>query len=116
MKKFNIVKKNEDFKKVIKNGRYYKNPCFVIYIYNNNLNHYRFGISVSKKLGNAVVRNKIKRQMRNIIDKYKNYYSNQLDYIIIVKKDYNMRSFNEVENNFLTILESIKKRRSKNEK
>lgn len=116
MKKINTVKKNEDFKKVIKKGRYYKNPCFVIYTYNNSLNHYRFGISVSKKIGNAVVRNKIKRQMRNIIDKYKNYYSNELDYIIIIRKDYNAKSFNEIENTFHNIIKSINKKRSQNEK
>lgn len=116
MKRINTVKKNDDFSKAIKKGRYYKHPYFVIYVYNNNLNRYRFGISVSKKLGNAVVRNKIKRQMRNIIDKYKNYYSNEVDYIIIIKKDYNINCFKEVESNFYTLIEKINMRRRKNEK
>lgn len=116
MKKINTVKKNEDFRKIIKNGKYYKNPFFVIYTYQNDFDYYRFGISVSKKVGNAVVRNKIKRQMRNLIDKYKNYYSKELDYIIIIRKDYNINSFSETEINFRTIMENINTRRRKNEK
>lgn len=107
MKKVNVVKKNDDFAKAIKKGRYYKHPYFVIYIYKNNFDKYRFGISVSKKLGNAVCRNKIKRQMRNIIDKYKNYYSNGLDYIIIIKDGYKKASFEQVENNYKLLIDKI---------
>jgi ribonuclease P protein component len=113
MKKLNTVKKNEEFTKVIKKGIYYRTPYFTIYNYPNQFNCYRFGISVGKKNGNAVTRNKIKRQFRNIIDKYKNNYSNNEDYIIIVKKDYSVNLFNEIEKLFYeSIIEINKKRRN----
>ena len=47
----------------------------------------RFGISVSKKLGNAVFRNKYKRIIRSIIDNYNKYYNNGEDYIIILRRE-----------------------------
>ncbi len=97
MKKINTVKKNDDFSKIIKTGKYYKTKYFVIYIKDNNLERYRFGISIGKKAGKAVTRNKIKRQLRTIIDKYKNDYPNGKDYIIIVKNCFIEASFSEIE-------------------
>ena len=57
MNKLHTVKKSNDFTKIIHSGKFVKNRCYVIYNKDNNLDHYWFGISVSKKLGNAVVRN-----------------------------------------------------------
>ena len=74
MNKYHTVKKNSDFYDSIHNGLYSKNNLFTIYLNKNGLDRYRFGISVSKKLGNAVHRNLYKRQARAIIDKYKKYY------------------------------------------
>ena len=56
-----------------------------MYTYDNNLNKYRFGICVSKKTGNAVVRNKLKRRVKDIIDKSALQFLNK-DYIIVLKK------------------------------
>ena len=49
MKKINTIKKNEDFLKVIKKGKYIKESCFTIYyVDNQNDNYYRFGLSIGK--------------------------------------------------------------------
>ena len=86
MKKEFRIKKNEDFQSIIKNRQSVVNQKFVVY-YRKNEEHLRVGISVSKKLGNAVVRNKIKRQVRmmvqEVFDKEK-----KMDYIIIVRNKY----------------------------
>ena len=59
------IKKNSDFQTIYKKGKSVANRQFVVYTYNNNENeHFRLGISVSKKLGNAVTRNRIKRAIR----------------------------------------------------
>ena len=58
MKKLYIVKTNRQFEDIITTGKCYKNKYFVIYNKDNNLKYDRFGISVTKKLGNAVFRNK----------------------------------------------------------
>ena len=94
MNKKNTVKKNEDFKKIIKNGSFFKTEYFIIYKLNSNLDHYRFGISVSKKNGSAVKRNRLKRQLREIIKKYEKLYKNK-DYIIIIRKEIEKFNFNK---------------------
>ena len=84
MKKVNIIKKNKDFQRIIKNNRCLLSKEFVIYLERTEINNYFFGISVSKKLGNAVIRNKLKRQIKSIIDK-KDYQKN-FNCIIILRK------------------------------
>ena len=58
MKKKEIVKKQIDFTNIIKKGNSYKSKYLVIYYKDNKLKMNRYGISVGKKLGNAVFRNK----------------------------------------------------------
>ena len=109
MRKINTIKKNEDFLKVIKKGKYIKENCFTIYyIDSKNDNFYRFGISIGKKVGKAFLRNKIKRQLREIIYKHKSLYKNGEEYIIIVKKEINDLSFSEIEDLFLICINKLK--------
>ena len=84
MKKRNIFKENKDFNKIIKENRGYKYKDFIVYVEKNTNDIYHFGFSVGKKIGTAVTRNKIKRQLRSIIDK--NDYQNNFNCIIIIIK------------------------------
>lgn len=97
MKKKYIVKENKDFVEIINKGKTVKGKSFIVHFKDNDLKYDRFGISVSKKLGNAVFRNKYKRKIRSIIDNYKKYYNNRKDYIIILKRSGTERSFQELE-------------------
>ncbi len=108
MKKINIVKNNREFNDIIKTGRYAKSKSLVIYYKENNLNIYRFGISVGTKIGNAVIRNRIKRQMRNIVDIYKKNYQIGRDYIIIVRNSYLDLNSEDAKNNFIELISKIK--------
>lgn len=105
MDRCHTVKKNFDFSYVIHNGHFFKNSSYVIYYKDNKRDYYRFGISVSKKLGNAVNRNKYKRQLRFIIDKYKKYYQNGYDYIIIIRNG--SIDFSKKDEDFLSLIEKI---------
>lgn len=116
MKKKYIVKEHVDFTAIIQHGRYYKSKYFVIYTKKNELDYYRFGISVGKKVGNAVVRNKVKRQMRMIIDNYKKNYQKSMDYIIIIKSNYVDGSFLEIKKSFEDIIDKMNKNNNKEQK
>jgi len=110
MKKINIVKDNKQFNSIIEKSKSYKNKNLVLYVEENNDNkYYRFGISVGKKIGNAVTRNKLKRQLRNIIDNNKKFYENNKDYIIIVRKNCLNASYSEINDSFKNIIEQCKR-------
>lgn len=83
MKKINIVKESRDFDRLINNFSPFRYKNFLLYIERKQEN-YRFGISVSKHICNAVGRNKIKRQIRNIISDYK--FQPDFNCIIIARK------------------------------
>lgn len=114
MKKINVVKENKDFAKIINQGKKCWNDTYSIYYSKNNYDKYRFGISVSKKIGNAVVRNKIKRQIRMIIDKNKKLYSNNKDYIIIVRRNYINLNYFDVEKKYVELIEKIEHTKENN--
>lgn len=106
MKKINIVKKNIDFERIIKNTKPFKTKEFLIFVEKKEMDNYHFGISISKKIGNAVTRNKIKRQIKNIIDK-KDYEKN-LNCIIIIRKEILNSNFQEMEKNLFFAFEKLK--------
>lgn len=65
-KKIISIRKNSDFKKVYNKGRNYWNRNLILYVRKNDLNYNRVGFSITKKIGNSVNRNLIKRRMKEI--------------------------------------------------
>lgn len=106
MKKINILKESYDFDRIIKNNKPYKYKDYIIYIERKEQKNCKFGFSVGKKIGNAVVRNKIKRQLKAIVDKKD--YQNNFNCIIIVGRGILTRSFIEMEQNLFKALEILK--------
>lgn len=98
MKKINIIKENEIYNEIIQNTKPFKYKDYIIYL-NKKDGIYQFGFSVGKKIGNAVKRNKIKRQLKSIIDKKS--YQNNFYCIIIVKKSILDKSYTDMENDLL---------------
>lgn len=95
MKKKEMIKSKKEFSNLIKNSNFFKTKDFVIYHKENDLSKTRFGIAISNKIGNAVTRNKLKRQTREIIDKLKTLFKNNTDYIIMIRKGSLDATFNE---------------------
>ena len=86
MKKKDTIKSQKEFSILIKTGRFINTKEYVIFYKEHNLEKKRFGLAISTKLGNAVTRNKLKRQTREIIDKLNSLFKNNKDYIIMIRK------------------------------
>lgn len=105
VKKINVVRENREFTRIIQKNKPFRYKDYVIYIDKRKPSVYKFGLSVGKKVGNAVVRNKIKRQLRSILDK--NDYKNNFDCIIIVGRGILKRSFLEMQDNLNFALKKL---------
>lgn len=103
MKKCEIIKKNTDFNDIINTGRFIKNKYYTIYYKDDVRDFPRFGLAVSKKCGNAVRRNKLKRQLRMIIDNHKNLFKKEKKYIIMVRKCICDISYQDMEANLVDL-------------
>lgn len=106
MKKNNRIKKSDDFLLTIKKGKTYRNEVYTVHIANNNLSYIRVGLSVSNKIGNAVTRNLIKRQVRSMCDSLMNYSEYSLDIVIVVRKPYLDGNFNDNKSHLCDLLKT----------
>ncbi len=104
MRKLYIVKTKEQFNDLIHKGKCQKNKYFVVYSQKNNLEYDRFGISVGKKIGKAVTRNKYKRKIRSIIDIYRKDYLKKEDYIIILRNRALTLNYQELSKELISLL------------
>ena len=106
MKVINRIKKSDDFLLTIKKGRVVRSDIFTIHVAGNKLAYTRVGLSVSTKLGNAVTRNRIKRQVRAMCDSLIDYNKQSLDIVIIVRKPYLDGKFDDNKSHLCDLLNS----------
>jgi ribonuclease P protein component len=99
-----IIKKNYHITDLISKRQSTANKYFIIYKNKNTIEHYRYAISVGKKYGNAVQRNKIKRQIRSIIYNISDSLKDNFDILIIIRPKTNVLTFFEIETNVKHVL------------
>ncbi|WP_423837264.1 ribonuclease P protein component [Tepidanaerobacter syntrophicus] len=110
MEDFNFLKKalrltkNLEFINVYKSGRRISSPFFVMYIKKNDLGYSRLGVSVSKKVGKSVVRNKIKRQIKEIIRKNYDFINSGWDIVFSVKPAAVQLNYAQIEKEIISLL------------
>ena len=105
MKKRNVLKNNYDFNNIIKNNKPFKYKYLVVYLERTETKNYKFGLSVGKKIGNAVVRNKYKRVLRDIISKMD--YQNNFNCIIILSKGVLNFKYNDIYNDIEYVFKKL---------
>lgn len=103
MKFSESLKKNSYFQNVYKNGKSYANRYFVMYVLENNLAGNRLGISVSKKVGNSVIRHHITRLVREAYRLHEEMFNSGLDIVIIARVSAKNVSYHETEQAILRL-------------
>lgn len=91
------LRKNKDFQSVFQSGKSCANKYFVMYVSTNNLGINRFGVSVSKKIGNSVVRHRMKRLLKECFRLQEDMFNSSLDIVVIVRKGADSLDYGEVK-------------------
>ena len=102
------IKKNTEFRRIYAKARSVADSNLVLYTLANNTDISRFGISISTKVGNAVVRNKIKRQIKEILRTNCNNILKGYDIIFIVRVKCKEAPFCAIKNSVVHLLKKAK--------
>ena len=89
--------KNRDFQVVYQKGKSYANKYLVMYLLKNDTEENRLGISVSKKVGNSVIRHRITRLIRESYRLQESNFQNGYDIVVIARAGAKDRTYHEIE-------------------
>ena len=95
------LKNTQQFNHVYKNGKHYANKYLVMYVLENDSSINRVGISVSKKVGNSVVRHRLTRLVRESYRLHEEIFNSGLDIVVVVRKDAALMTYAKIESAFL---------------
>ena len=95
------LKKNHQFQFVYKNGKSFANKYLVMYVKENGLEINRIGISVSKKVGNSVVRHRVTRLVRESYRLHENVFNSGLDIVVVARPGAAAVGYFEIESALL---------------
>ena len=101
MKFSESLKKNKDFHRVYDEGKSYANRILVMYALNNGREMNRLGISVSKKVGNSVVRHRVTRLIRESYRLHEDMFNSGLDMVVIARKSAKDKNCQDIESALL---------------
>ena len=98
------IKKNSEYRKVYNSGKSLANRYLVMYVLNNNTDKTRIGISVSKKVGNSVVRHRLTRLIREIYRLNEQKIQIGKDIVVVARMSAKDISYHDMENAFFHLL------------
>lgn len=101
MKFSESLKKNRQFQFVYRNSKSYANKYLVMYVKENGMEKNRIGISVSRKVGNSVVRHRVTRLVRESYRLHEAVFNSGLDIVIVARKSAASVGYTEIENAML---------------
>jgi len=107
MKVINRIKDKREFAATVKHCKTLKETPYVVHYKSNDLSVCRVGLSVSKRIGNAVTRNRIKRQTRAMCDSLIDYSSHTFDVVIVIKPEFTNSTFDDNKTKLNILLSKI---------
>lgn len=98
------LKKNSDFQLVFKNGKSKANKYFIMYVLKNDSDKNSLGISVSKKVGNSVIRHRIKRLVKESYRLHEDLFNSGLNIVVIARKGADELDFHQTEKSLMHLM------------
>jgi ribonuclease P protein component len=108
IKKTVSLKKNYEFSRVFNRGAFYVGRHIIIYVLPNKISSNRLGISVSKKSGNAVVRNRKKRLIRESYRHFEDFILLGYDIVIAARAEESEMKYTALLKEFKYLLKKLK--------
>ena len=96
------VKENYEFRRIYRKGRSAVSPCLVVYCQKNRRGQSRLGVTVSTKLGHAVVRNRIRRRLREIYRLHERQIARGYDLVVVSRVRACTADYHQLEAAFLS--------------
>ena len=104
LNRINILKKRYQFNYVYKSGEHFSGEHMVLYVVSSKTKNIKVGLAVTKKVGHAVVRNKIRRRLREIIKKQVPNLKQNNNIIVVARDNISSASFEKLSNEFLKLI------------
>ena len=98
------LKKNDDFRNVYRRGKSVADKYFVMYVSENHMDINRLGISVSKKVGNSVVRHRLKRLIKESYRLHENMFNSGLNIVAIARVGAGKADYHQIESALLHLM------------
>ena len=100
------LRNNQQFRKVYDQGLRYHTPFFSAFILKTDDDNRRIGITVTRKVGGAVVRNRCKRRLREIVRKYRSEQTNSVGFDLVINAKANLAAadFKQIEGAFARMM------------
>lgn len=97
------LKSNRDFKNVYNHRKSYANRYLVMYVSENGSDKNRLGISVSKKVGNSVVRHRVSRLIRESYRLHEDLFRSGYDLVVVARVNAKDAKYSEIESALLHV-------------
>ena len=104
MKYSESLKKNDEFREIYRTGKSYANKYLIMYVRKNETDYNRIGISVSKKVGNSVIRHRITRLIRESYRLSEDSFLSGLDIVVVARVGARDKNFKEIESALLHLM------------
>ena len=101
------IKKNKDFLKLYKKGKFFVAKYLVLYVLNNNSNVNRLGVTASKTFGNSVKRNRIRRLIKESYRYYEGQLKQGFDLVFVARSCDELPDFSEVKKEMKYLLRKL---------
>ena len=104
LKRINRLKKRYQFNYVYKSGEHFSGEHIVLYVVSSKTKNIKVGLAVTRKIGHAVVRNRVRRRLREIVKKQVPNLKQNYNIIVVARENVINASFEKLTNEFIKLI------------